>query len=68
MIEAAFQQRLEEEKVCHEIEQQQEVELSRQRHDEDLKEKHRLSWLLDKKSIFQESVLMNCWMHEEAER
>ncbi|KAK9192995.1 hypothetical protein WN944_003691 [Citrus x changshan-huyou] len=38
LIEAAFQQRLEEERVLHEIEQQQEVELSRQRHDEDLKE------------------------------
>ncbi|KDO45143.1 hypothetical protein CISIN_1g038326mg [Citrus sinensis] len=38
LIEAAFQQRLEEERVLHEIEQQQEVELSRERHDEDLKE------------------------------
>lgn len=42
-------------------------ELSRQHHDEDLKEKHRLSRLLDNKNIFLERVLMNRWVHEEAE-
>ncbi|XWS41335.1 hypothetical protein CRYUN_Cryun17cG0072700 [Craigia yunnanensis] len=59
LIEAAFQQRLVEEKVLHEREQQLEVELSRQRHDGDLKEKNRLACMLDNKIIFQERV-MSC--------
>ncbi|KAH9755402.1 eukaryotic translation initiation factor 3 subunit A [Citrus sinensis] len=57
LIDAAFQRRLEEEKVLHEREQQLEVELSRQRHDGDLREKYRLSRMLDNKNIFQERVL-----------
>ncbi|KAG9138167.1 hypothetical protein Leryth_001397 [Lithospermum erythrorhizon] len=57
LIEAAYQQRLEEEKVLHEREQEQEVELSRQRHDGDLKEKGRLSGMLGNKMQFQERVL-----------
>ncbi|MFZ8272504.1 hypothetical protein ACO1K0_14120, partial [Staphylococcus aureus] len=47
LIEAAFQRRLVEERVLHEHEQQQEIELSRQRHDGDLKEKNRLLRILD---------------------
>ncbi|TYI16249.1 hypothetical protein ES332_A08G242600v1 [Gossypium tomentosum] len=57
LIEAAFQRRLVEEKVLHEREQQLEVELSRQRHDGDLKEKNRLARMLENKMIFQESVI-----------
>ncbi|KAB1202174.1 Eukaryotic translation initiation factor 3 subunit A [Morella rubra] len=57
LIEAAFQQRLVEEKVLHEREQQLEVELSRQRHDGDLREKNRLTQMLDNKIIFQERVM-----------
>ena len=49
LIEAAFQQRLVEEKALHEYQQQQEIELSRQRHDGDLKEKNRLSRILENK-------------------
>ncbi|OMO56248.1 hypothetical protein COLO4_35714 [Corchorus olitorius] len=56
LIEAAFQQRLVEEKLLHEREQQMEVELSRQRHDGDLKEKIRLARMFDNKVIFQERV------------
>ncbi|KAG5244749.1 eukaryotic translation initiation factor [Salix suchowensis] len=56
LIEAAFQQRLVEEKALHEHEQQQEIELSRQRHDGDLKEKNRLSRILENKIIFEERV------------
>ncbi|GMI79361.1 eukaryotic translation initiation factor 3A [Hibiscus trionum] len=57
LIEAAFQRRLVEEKVLHEREQQLEVELSRQRHDGDLKEKNRLVHMLENKMIFQERVI-----------
>ncbi|XVE89595.1 hypothetical protein DITRI_Ditri20bG0008600 [Diplodiscus trichospermus] len=57
LIEAAFQRRLVEEKVLHEREQQLEVELSRQRHDGDLKEKNRLVRMLDNKMVFQERVI-----------
>ncbi|KAK9270291.1 hypothetical protein L1049_025869 [Liquidambar formosana] len=57
LIEAAFQQRLVEEKVLHEQEQQQEIELSRQRHDGDLREKNRLVRMLENKNIFQERVM-----------
>ncbi|KAK8543029.1 hypothetical protein V6N13_136427 [Hibiscus sabdariffa] len=57
LIEAAFQQRLVEEKALHEHEQQMEVELSRQRHDGDLKEKNRLARMLENKMIFQERVI-----------
>ncbi|KAK1370744.1 Eukaryotic translation initiation factor 3 subunit A [Heracleum sosnowskyi] len=57
LIEAAFQRRLAEEKVLHEHEQQQEIELSRQRHDGDLKEKNRLLRILDNKIQFQNKVV-----------
>ncbi|XP_050221099.1 eukaryotic translation initiation factor 3 subunit A [Mercurialis annua] len=57
LIEAAFQRRLVEETALHEREQQLETELSRQRHDGDLKEKNRLSRMLDNKMIFQEKVV-----------
>ncbi|KAG6773142.1 hypothetical protein POTOM_020399 [Populus tomentosa] len=56
LIEAAFQQRLVEEKALHEHEQQQEIELSRQRHDGDLREKNRLSRMLEYKIIFEVRV------------
>ncbi|XP_041017495.1 eukaryotic translation initiation factor 3 subunit A-like [Juglans microcarpa x Juglans regia] len=56
LIEAAFEHRLVEEKLLHEREQQLEVELSRQRHDGDLREKNRLTRMLDNKIIFQERV------------
>ncbi|GMI65401.1 eukaryotic translation initiation factor 3A [Hibiscus trionum] len=57
LIEAAFQQRLVEENALHEREQQLEVELSRQRHDGDLREKNRLARMLENKMIFQERVV-----------
>ncbi|KAE8728469.1 Eukaryotic translation initiation factor 3 subunit A [Hibiscus syriacus] len=57
LIEAAFQRLLVEEKALHEHEQQMEVELSRQRHDGDLKEKNRLARMLENKMIFQERVI-----------
>ncbi|KAL1833496.1 hypothetical protein ACET3Z_003147 [Daucus carota] len=63
LIEAAFQRRLAEEKVLHEHEQQQEIEISRQRHDGDLKEKNRLLRILDSKIQFQNKVVK----HREAE-
>ncbi|TYI16237.1 hypothetical protein ES332_A08G241900v1 [Gossypium tomentosum] len=47
LIEAAFQRRLLEEKVLHEREQQLEVELSRQHHDGDLKEKNSLARMIE---------------------
>lgn len=59
LIEAAYQQRLVEERILHEREQQLEVELSRQRHDSDLQEKNRLSRMLDNKVVFQERVMMS---------
>ncbi|EOX92531.1 Proteasome component (PCI) domain - like 2 [Theobroma cacao] len=59
LIEAAFQQQLVEERVLHEREQQLEVELSRQHHDGDLREKNRLARMMDNKIIFQERV-MSC--------
>ncbi|KAL5565941.1 hypothetical protein UlMin_029105 [Ulmus minor] len=63
LIEAAFQQRLVEERVLHEREQQLEIELSQQRHEGDLKEKNRLARMLDSKTIFQERVIS----HRQAE-
>ncbi|XP_051131367.1 eukaryotic translation initiation factor 3 subunit A [Andrographis paniculata] len=57
LIEAAFQQRLAEEEALHELEQQQEVNASRQRHAGDLEEKRRLSRMIENKKIFQERVL-----------
>ncbi|GAB2300433.1 Eukaryotic translation initiation factor 3 subunit A [Dionaea muscipula] len=57
LIEAAYQQRLVEEKIIHEREQQLEVELSRQRHDGDLQEKNRLSRMVENKRIFEQEVI-----------
>ncbi|PON65523.1 Proteasome component (PCI) domain containing protein [Trema orientale] len=49
-------QRLVEERVLHEREQQCKIELSQQQHEGDLKEKNRLSRMLDYKMIFQGRV------------
>uniref|UniRef100_A0A803NXJ9 Eukaryotic translation initiation factor 3 subunit A n=1 Tax=Cannabis sativa TaxID=3483 RepID=A0A803NXJ9_CANSA len=57
LIEAAFQQRLVEERILHEREQEREIVESKQRHQGDLKEKNRLSRILDYKVIFQERVM-----------
>ncbi|KAL8045531.1 hypothetical protein ABFX02_08G120300 [Erythranthe guttata] len=57
LIEAAFQQRLAEEEALHGLEQQQEIDVSRQRHAGDLEEKRRLGRMLENKNIFQERVL-----------
>lgn len=57
LIEAAFQHRLSEEKLLHEREQEQEIEMSRLRHDGDLKEKNRLARVFDNKMAFQERVM-----------
>ncbi|KAI3754987.1 hypothetical protein L1987_54779 [Smallanthus sonchifolius] len=57
LIETAFQNRLAEEKVLHEREQQLEVERSRLRHDGDVKEKHRLARVMEHKMEFQERVV-----------
>ncbi|OIV92120.1 hypothetical protein TanjilG_26978 [Lupinus angustifolius] len=63
LIEAAYQQRLVEERVLHEHLQQQEVELSQQRHEGDLREKDRLVRMIGNKEIYQERVVS----HREAE-
>ncbi|CAI9107641.1 OLC1v1007043C1 [Oldenlandia corymbosa var. corymbosa] len=57
LVEAAFQQRIVVEAAHHEREQQQEIELSRQRHAGDLKEKSRLERMLENKRIYQERVV-----------
>ncbi|KAJ4950931.1 hypothetical protein NE237_027763 [Protea cynaroides] len=57
LIEAAYKQRLVEEEILHEREQQQETDLSRQRHAGDLQEKNRLARMLDQKKIFQEKIV-----------
>ncbi|XP_031381729.1 eukaryotic translation initiation factor 3 subunit A-like [Punica granatum] len=57
LIEAAFKEHLVKEQELHEREQQQEIELSRQRHDGDLKEKNRLARMAENKVIFQERVM-----------
>nr|XP_016435220.1 PREDICTED: eukaryotic translation initiation factor 3 subunit A-like [Nicotiana tabacum] len=57
LIESAFQWRLAEEAALHEREQQQEIELSRQRHAGDLEEKRRLGRMLENKRIFQERAV-----------
>ncbi|KAJ9538370.1 hypothetical protein OSB04_031103 [Centaurea solstitialis] len=59
LIEAAFERRLAEEKLHHERQQQLEVELSRGRHDGDVKEKYRLQRVMEHKMQFQERVI-NC--------
>ncbi|KAF2561782.1 hypothetical protein F2Q70_00017205 [Brassica cretica] len=57
LIEAAYQRRLVEEREFYEREQQREVELSRERHESDLKEKNRLSRMLEFKETFQGEVI-----------
>ncbi|XP_077214480.1 eukaryotic translation initiation factor 3 subunit A-like [Tasmannia lanceolata] len=57
LIEAAFQERLVEEKILHEREQEQEIELSRQHHAGDLQEKNRLVRMLDNKNVFQNKIV-----------
>ncbi|XP_073282074.1 eukaryotic translation initiation factor 3 subunit A-like [Primulina huaijiensis] len=57
LIDAAFQQRLVEEEALHKLEQQREIDLSRQRHTGDLEEKTRLARMLSNKQIFQKKVL-----------
>ncbi|KAK7854155.1 eukaryotic translation initiation factor 3 subunit a [Quercus suber] len=57
LVEAAYQQRIVEERALHEHEQQQEIELSKQRHDKEVKEKERLARIKNNKEIFQERVV-----------
>ncbi|XP_059296396.1 eukaryotic translation initiation factor 3 subunit A-like [Lycium ferocissimum] len=57
LIESAFQRRLAEEAALHERDQQQEIELSKQRHAGDLVEKRRLGRMLENKRIIQERVV-----------
>ncbi|XP_049342485.1 eukaryotic translation initiation factor 3 subunit A-like [Solanum verrucosum] len=57
LIESVFQQHLAKEATLHEREQQQEIELSRQRHAGDLVEKRRLGRMLENERIFQERVV-----------
>ncbi|CAA0841146.1 Eukaryotic translation initiation factor 3 subunit A [Striga hermonthica] len=57
LIEAAFQRRLVEEEALHELDYQRELDKSRERHAVDVKEKRRLSRMLENKKIFQEQVL-----------
>ncbi|KAL9331888.1 hypothetical protein ACSQ67_001498 [Phaseolus vulgaris] len=63
LIEAAYQQRLVEERLLHEREQQQEVEVSKQRHEGDLKEKERLARMMGNKEIYEVRVVS----HRQAE-
>ncbi|KAK9673163.1 hypothetical protein RND81_12G150400 [Saponaria officinalis] len=57
LIDAAYNQRLVEEQILHEHEQQLEVERSRQGHDKDLQEKNRLVRMLGNKGTFQERIV-----------
>ncbi|KAL3326772.1 hypothetical protein AABB24_037459 [Solanum stoloniferum] len=57
LIESAFQRQIAEEATLHEREQQQEIELSRQRHAGDLVEKRRLGRMLENERIFQERLV-----------
>eukprot|EP00268_Persea_americana_P000327 TRINITY_DN1011_c0_g1_i2.p1 TRINITY_DN1011_c0_g1~~TRINITY_DN1011_c0_g1_i2.p1 ORF type:complete len:963 (+),score=228.16 TRINITY_DN1011_c0_g1_i2:352-3240(+) len=57
LIDAAYQQRLVEEKILHEREQQEAIELSREHHEGDLKEKNRLARMLDNKIMFQNKIV-----------
>ncbi|CAJ2671943.1 unnamed protein product [Trifolium pratense] len=56
LIEAAYQQRLVEEQILH-YQEQQEIELSKQHHPEDLIEKKRLSRMVENKEIYIEKVV-----------
>lgn len=57
LIEAAYQQRLVEERILHEQEKRNEIELSRQHHVGDLQEKNRLSRMLENKIVFQNKLV-----------
>ncbi|XP_076927506.1 eukaryotic translation initiation factor 3 subunit A [Bidens hawaiensis] len=57
LIEAAFHKRLAEEKLLHEREYHNEVEQSRGRHDEDVKQKNRLARVLEHKRLFESVVV-----------
>ncbi|KAK9073903.1 hypothetical protein SSX86_006497 [Deinandra increscens subsp. villosa] len=57
LIEAAFQNRLAEERLLHELEQQREVKESRERHDEYVKQKYRLARVMEHKMEFEERVV-----------
>ncbi|XP_056854957.1 eukaryotic translation initiation factor 3 subunit A-like [Raphanus sativus] len=57
LIEAAYQQRLVEEIESHEQEQQREVELSRERHESELKEKRRVTRMLSSESFVENMVI-----------
>ncbi|XP_020591275.1 eukaryotic translation initiation factor 3 subunit A [Phalaenopsis equestris] len=56
LIEQAFEQRLEEEKIIHELEQLKEIELSKQHHAGDIQEKNRLARILDNKVTLQKRI------------
>ncbi|KAI4300137.1 hypothetical protein L6164_033548 [Bauhinia variegata] len=57
LIEASYQNRLVEEKILHEHEQQQEIKLSQERHEGDLREKNRLVRMMENKEVYQEMVV-----------
>ncbi|RAL53116.1 hypothetical protein DM860_006788 [Cuscuta australis] len=57
LIQAAFEQRLAEEAALHERNQQQEVEMSKERHASDLLEKKRLGRMMENKKIFEARVV-----------
>ncbi|KAG2245165.1 hypothetical protein Bca52824_093015 [Brassica carinata] len=57
LIEAAYQQRLVEEIESHEQEQKREVELSRERHETDLNEKHRVARMFSSESFVENMVI-----------
>ncbi|VFQ69396.1 unnamed protein product [Cuscuta campestris] len=57
LIQAAFEQRLAEEAALHERNQQQEVEMSKERHASDLLEKKRLGRMMENKKIFEVRVV-----------
>ncbi|KAI4349281.1 hypothetical protein L6164_009890 [Bauhinia variegata] len=57
LIEAAYQNRLVEERILHEHEQQQEIKLSQERHEGDLREKIRLARMMENKEVYQQIVV-----------
>ncbi|KAJ0263439.1 Proteasome component (PCI) domain-containing protein [Hirschfeldia incana] len=57
LIEAAYQQRLVVEIESHEQEQQREVELSKERHERELKEKRRVATMLSSESFVENMVI-----------
>nr|GLL25807.1 eukaryotic translation initiation factor 3 subunit A-like [Ipomoea trifida] len=63
VMQAAFEQQLAADAALHEQEQQQEVELSKQRHTGDVLEKRRLGRMMENKKIFEATVVS----HRESE-